>query len=109
MVTCSEILAICPLSWKGNNQPRVEFPSFLDKEEVLQSQRPYDTMMKNLWKSYPSLLEKYRDQWILWDGERAVHTCDTGPEMLQHIRENNINTRHMEIDYIETNPRRMIL
>ena len=62
--------------------PRVEFPSFLDKEEVRQSQRRYDTMMKNLWKAYPSLLEKYPDQWILWDGENVLYACDTGAEIL---------------------------
>ena len=89
--------------------PRVEFPSFLDKEETLRSLRQYDTMMKNLWKSYPALLEKYPDQWILWDGESVVHACDTDAEMVQHIRENSINTSHMKIDHLETNPRRMIL
>ena len=48
---------------------RVEFPSHLDKEEVRQSQLRLETRMKNLWAAYPSLLEKYPDQWILWDGE----------------------------------------
>ena len=55
------------------------------------------------------MLEKYPDQWILWDGENVIHACDTGKEMLRHIDDNNINTRYMEIDHLETNPRMMIL
>ena len=89
--------------------PRVELPDYLDKEEIFRSQRRYDTMMKNLWKAYPDLLEKYPDRWILWDGENVVYMCDTGDEMVQHIRENNINTKYMKIELLETNPRRMIL
>ena len=88
---------------------QVAFPSFLDKEETLRSLRRYDTMMKNLWKAHPVLLEQYPDQWILWDGESVVHACDTGADMLQHIRENNINTKYMKIEHLETNPRRLIL
>ena len=89
--------------------PRVELPDYLDKEEILRSLRRYDTMMKNLWKAYPSLLEKYPDQWILWDGESVVHVCDTGAEMFQHIKDNDINTKYMKIEHLETNPRRLIL
>ncbi len=89
--------------------PRAEFPSFLDKEETLRSLRRHEAMMKHFFKVRPSLLEKYPDQWILWDGERVIHACDTGADMLRHIRENDINTRHMEIDHLETNPRTMIL
>ena len=89
--------------------PRVELPDYLDKEEIFRSQRRYDTMMKNLWKSYPSLLEKYPDQWILWDGENVVYSCDTGAEILQHIKDNDINTKYMKIELLETNPRKMIL
>ena len=89
--------------------PRVEFPSYLNKEETLRSLRRSETMMKHYFKVRPALLEKYPDQWILWDGERVIHACDTGAEMLRHIRENNINTRHKEIDHLETNPTRMIL
>ena len=89
--------------------PRVEFPSYLDKEEVRQSQLRYETMIKSLWQAYPTLLEKYRDQWILWDGESVVHACDTGAEMLQYIRGNNISLKYKKIDHLETNPRRMIL
>ena len=88
---------------------QVEFPSFLDKEEVLRSLRRSETMMKNYFKVRPSLLEKYPDQWILWDGENVVHACDTGADMLQHIRENNISLKHKNIDHLETNPTRMIL
>ena len=84
---------------------QVEFPSFLDAEEVRQSQMRHEAMMKNLWKAYPSLLEQYPDQWILWDGENVVHTTETGKEMLQHIRENNISTKRMKIDHLETNPK----
>ena len=89
--------------------PRVEFPSYLDKEEARKSRRRYETMMKSLWAAYPSLLEKYPDQWILWDGENVVHACDTGKEMLRHIDDNGINTRYMKIEHLETNPRTMIL
>ena len=89
--------------------PRVEFPSYLDKEETLRSLRQYGTMIENFFKIRPSLLEKYPDQWILWDGENVVHACDTGADMLQHIRENNISLKHKKIDHLETNPRRMIL
>ena len=89
--------------------PRVEFPSFLDKEEVFRSQRRYETMMKNLWKAYPSLLEKFPDQWILWDGKSVVHACDTGDDMLRHIDDNDIDTKYMKIEHLETNPRKMIL
>ena len=66
-------------------------------------------MMKNLWKAYPSLLEKYPDQWILWDGENVLYACDTGAEILQHIKDSDINTKYMKIELLETNPRRMIL
>lgn len=89
--------------------PRVEFPSYLDKEEIFRSQRRAEAMLKNFFKVRQSLLKKYPDQWILWDGENVVHACDTGADMLQHIRENDINTRHMKIDHLETNPRKMIL
>ena len=89
--------------------PRVEFPSFLDKEEVRQSQLRYEAMIKNLWAAYPSLLEKYPDQWILWDGESVIHACDTGKEMLRHIDDNDISTRYMKIEHLETNPRTLIL
>ena len=89
--------------------PRVEFPSYLNKEEVFQSILRHETMMKNLWKAYPSLLEKYPDQWILWDGERVVHASDTGKELLQHIDDNDIDTKYMKIEHLETNPRKMIL
>ena len=88
---------------------QVESPSYLDKEEARKSRRRYEAMIKSLFKARSSLLEKYPDQWILWDGENVVHACDTSKEMLQHIRENNINTRYMEIDHLETNPRMMIL
>ena len=66
-------------------------------------------MIKNLFKARPSLLEKYPDRWILWYGESVIHACDTGADMLRHIRENNINTRYMEIERLETNPRTMRL
>ena len=89
--------------------PRVELPDYLDKEEILRSLRRYDTMMKNLWKAHPALLEKYPDQWILWDGESVVHACDTSAEILQHIKDNDINTKYMKIEHLETNPRRLIL
>ena len=89
--------------------PRVEFPSFLDKEETLRSLRRHEAMMKNLWKAYPSLLEKYPDQWILWDGESVVHASDTGKELLRYIDDNNINTKQMKIEHLETNPRKLIL
>ena len=89
--------------------PRVELPDYLNKEEVIQSLRWHEAMIKNFFKVRPSLLEKYPDRWILWDGESVVHACDTGAEMLQHIRENNISTKHMKIDHLETNPRKMIL
>ena len=88
---------------------QVELPSYLDKEEIFRSQRRHEAMMKEFFKVRPSLLDKYPDQWILWDGESVVHACDTGAEMLQHIRENNISTKHMNIDHLETNPRKMIL
>ena len=88
---------------------QVEFPSFLNKEEVLRSLRQYDTMMKNLWKAYPALLEKYPDQWILWDGENVVHACDSSADLLQHIKDNDISTKYMKIEHLETNPRTMIL
>ncbi len=88
---------------------QVELPSYLNKEEIFRSQRRGEAMMKNFFKVRPSLLEKYPDQWILWDGECVVHACDTGAEMLQHIRENKISTKHMQIDHLETNPRKMIL
>ena len=89
--------------------PRVELPDYLDKEEIFRSQRRYDTMMKNLWAAYPSLLEKYPDQWILWDGESVIHACDTGKELLRYIDDNNINTKYMKIEHLEINPRRLIL
>ena len=89
--------------------PRVEFPSYLDKEEFFRSQHRYRTMIQNLWEAYPSLLEQYPDQWILWDGESVVHACDTGAEMLRHVRENNINRKYMKIEHLETNPRKLIL
>ena len=88
---------------------QVELPSYLDKEEIFRSQRRQEIRMKKFFKVRPSLLEQYPDQWILWDGESVVHACDTGAEMLQHIRENNISTKHMNIDHLETNPRKMIL
>ena len=88
---------------------QVEFPSHLDKEEVRQSQLRLETRMKNLWEAYPSLLEKYPDQWILWDGESVVHACDTGKELLRYIDDNDIDTRHLKIEHLETNPRTMIL
>ena len=89
--------------------PKGEFPSFLDKEEVRRSQLRLETRMKNLWEAYPSLLEKYPDQWILWDGENVIHACDTGKELLRYIDDNDIDTRHMKIEHLETNPRTMIL
>ena len=88
---------------------QVEFPSFLDKEEVRQSMLRHETMIKNLWKAYSSLLEQYPDQWILWDGERVVHASETGKEMLRYIDDNAIDTKYMEIELLETNPRKMIL
>ena len=88
---------------------QVKFPSHLDKEEVRRSQLRLETRMKNLWEAYPSLLEKYPDQWILWDGENVVHACDTGKELLRYIDDNDIDTRHMKIEHLETNPRTMIL
>ena len=88
---------------------QVEFPSHLDKEEVRRSQLRLETRMKNLWDAYPSLLKKYPDQWILWDGENVVHACDTGKELLRYIDDNDIDTRHMKIEHLETNPRTMIL
>ena len=89
--------------------PRTEFPSFLDKEETLRSLRRHEAMMKHFFKVRSSLLEKYPDQWILWDGERVIHACDTGKELLRYIDDNGIDTRHMQIDHLETNPRTMIL
>ena len=89
--------------------PRVELPSYLDKEEIFRSQRRHEAIMKNLWKAYPSLLEQYPDQWILWDGERVVHACDTGKELLRYIDDNDIDTSCMEIEHLETNPRKLIL
>ena len=89
--------------------PRGEFPSFLDKEETLRSLSRHEAMMKNLWKAYPSLLEKYPDQWILWDGESVIHASDTGKELLRYIDDNDIDTKYMEIEHLETNPRTMIL
>ena len=89
--------------------PRVELPDYLDKEEIHRSLRRSEAMMKNFFKVRPSLLEKYPDQWILWDGENVIHACDTGAEMLQHIRENNISLKYKNIDHLETNPTRMIL
>ena len=88
---------------------QVEFPSFLDEEEVRQSQLRHEAMIKNLWKAYPSLLEQYPDQWILWDGERVVHACDTGKELLRYIDDNDIDTKYMEIEHLETNPKPMRL
>ena len=84
---------------------QVEFPSFLDAEEVRQSQMRHEAMMKNLWKSYPSLLEQYPDQWILWDGESVVHASETGKEMLRYIDDNDIDTKYMKIEHLETNPK----
>ena len=89
--------------------PRVEFPSYLNKEEVLQSQFRHKAMMINFFKVRPSLLKKYPDQWILWDGESVIHATETGKEMLRHIRDNDIDTNHMKIDHLETNPRKLIL
>ena len=89
--------------------PRVELPDYLDKEEIFRSQRRHEAMMKNFFKARPSLLEKYPDQWILWDGESVVHASDTGKELLRYIDDNDIDTRYMEIDHLETNPRKMIL
>ena len=89
--------------------PRVELPDYLDKEEIHKSLRRSETMMKNFFKVRPSLLEKYPDQWILWDGESVVHACDTGKELLQYIDDNGINTKYMKIEHLETNPRTMIL
>ena len=89
--------------------PRVEFPSYLNKEEVIQSLRRHEAMTKNFFKVRPSLLEKYPDRWILWDGESVVHACDTGKELLRYIDDNDIDTSYMEIDHLETNPRKMIL
>ena len=89
--------------------PRVELPDYLDKEEIFRSQRRHEAMMKTFFEARPSLLEKYPDQWILWDGESVVHACDTGKELLRHIRENNISTKNMKIDHLEINPRKMIL
>ena len=57
---------------------QVELPSYLDEEEVIQSIHRHEAMMKNLWKAYPSLLEQYPDQWILWDGESVVHRNRNG-------------------------------
>ena len=88
---------------------QVEFPNYLDAEEVRQSQMRHETMMKNLWKAYPSLLEQYPDQWILWDGENVVHASETGKEMLRYIDDNDINTKYMKIEHLETNPRKLIL
>ena len=88
---------------------QVEFPSFLDKEEAFRSLRRYESMMKNLWKAYPSLLEKYPDQWILWDGENVVHATETGKDMLRYIDDNDIDISCLEIEHLETNPRKMIL
>ena len=62
--------------------------------------------MKNLWKAYPSLLEKYPDQWILRDGERVVHASDTGKELLRHI-DDDIDTKYMKIERLETSPKVM--
>ena len=89
--------------------PRVELPDYLDKEEIFRSQRRHETMMKNFFKVRSSLLEEYPDQWILWDGESVIHACDTGKELLRHIRDNDIDTNHMKIDHLETNPRKLIL
>ena len=88
---------------------QVELPSYLNKEEVIQSIRRHETMMKNLWKAYPSLLEQHPDQWILWDGESVVHACDTGKELLRHIDDNDIDTKYMKIEHLETNPKPMRL
>ena len=55
------------------------------------------------------MLEKYPDQWILWDGENVVHACDTGKELLRYIDDNGINTKEMKIEHLETNPRTMLL
>ena len=88
---------------------QVEFPSSLDREEARKSRRRLETRMKNLWEAYPSLLKKYPDQWILWDGENVVHACDTSKELLRYIDDNDINTRNLEIEHLETNPRTMFL
>ena len=88
---------------------QVELPSHLNKEEVFRSQRRLETRMKNLWKAYPSLLEKYPDQWILWDGENVVHATETGKDMLRYIDDNDIDISCLEIEHLETNPRKMIL
>lgn len=88
---------------------QVELPDYLDNEEIFRSQRRHEAMMKNLWKAYPSLLERYPDQWILWDGESVVHACETGKELLRHIDDNDIDTRYMKIEHLETNPRKLIL
>ena len=88
---------------------QVELPSYLNEEEVIQSIRRHETMMKNLWKAYPSLLEQHPDQWILWDGESVVYASDTYDELLRHIDDNDIDTKYMKIEHLETNPRKMIL
>ena len=88
---------------------QVEFPSFLDKEEAFRSLHRHEIMMKNLWAAYPSLLEKYPDQWILWDGENVVHATETGKDMLRYIDDNDIDISCLEIEHLETNPRKMIL
>ena len=84
---------------------QVEFPSFLNKEEALKSLLRHEAMMKEFFKVRQSLLEQYPDQWILWDGESVVHTTETGKEMLRYIDDNDIDTKYMEIDHLETNPK----
>ena len=84
---------------------QVELPSYLDKEEVIQSIHRHEAVMKNLWEAYPSLLEKYPDQWILWDGESVVNASETGKEMLRYIDDNDIDTKYMKIEHLETNPK----
>ena len=88
---------------------QIELPDYLDEREIIESLQKHETMMKNLFAAYPSLLEKYPDQWVLWDGEDVVHATDTADELLRHISDSNIDTRHMKIEHLETNPRRLII
>ena len=88
---------------------QVELPDYLDKEEIFRSQRRHEAMMKNLFKVRSSLLEQYPDQWILWDGESVVHASETGKELLRYIDDNDIDTKYMKIEHLETNPRKLIL
>ena len=88
---------------------QVELPSYLDKEQIIQSIRQHETLMKSLWAAYPSLLEKHPDRWILWDGKHVVHASNTADELLRHIQDNGIDISAMEIEHLETNPKAMIL